>query len=168
MHSILKFLRSGRCSIKFLKFNHSLQRTFSSKDVGDSQSGNPAKPDKGYDRTESDASNDFDDEELRSFYPEPKHKIGVYRRSIIDIFKDDFKHCSKYLKDPKNNTFHRPVIPGDVEMLIIGAGPIGASIAYWMQTLGGRRMDIIVIDKKLDADEFVNDSVISYFENICY
>lgn len=102
--------------------------------------------------------------EIRCLYPEQKIEVPPPRRSFFSILKDDLLQAKNYFQDPRNNTFTRAVFPGDVNTLIIGAGPIGTSIAFFLQKLGGVGADVLVIDKDLSPNRFqTNEKVFTPF-----
>lgn len=73
------------------------------------------------------------------------------------MFDLDWAHLKKFMADPKHTPFHRPIFSRDYEFVIIGAGPIGSSIAYWLQKYYGRDIPVLVIDKDLSANRYSRD-----------
>lgn len=102
--------------------------------------------------------------EIRCLYPKQKIEVPPTRKSFFSILKDDLLQAKKYFQDPSNNTFTRAVFPGNVNTLIIGAGPIGTSIAFFLQKFGGPNADVLVIDKDLSPNLFqTNEKVFTSF-----
>lgn len=69
---------------------------------------------------------------------------------LKDNFKRDYERIKKFVRDPVGNPLNKPVLPTmHVDILIIGGGAIGSSIAYWIKqrTRGGA--NVAVVEKDL-------------------
>lgn len=103
---------------------------------------------------------DDSDEQILFEYPKPKMKYpSLSDKSFLQIVKDDIDAFKKFFHDPVNNKFKK-TIPEEFEFLIIGAGPIGSSIAYWLRRIGGSSATVLVIDKDLSFNRFYIENTV--------
>ncbi|XP_014259347.1 FAD-dependent oxidoreductase domain-containing protein 1-like isoform X2 [Cimex lectularius] len=82
---------------------------------------------------------------LQRNYSSNKDDDTPYKKTV-DVFKHDFDHLKHYLLNTENKP-KQPRIPHFCDILIIGGGVMGCSIAYWLQQRALDGLDIVVIEK---------------------
>lgn len=73
------------------------------------------------------------------------------------FFSRDFKELVNKCNDPFGEYEEDKIFPKTVDVMIIGGGVIGSSIAYWLQNKCRDGLTIAVVDKDLS----VNKSILS-------
>lgn len=58
-----------------------------------------------------------------------------------------------------------PIFPNHVDLVIIGGGAIGCSVAYWIKKQAGKDFRIVVVEKDPMVNLFINNvkKVLKYF-----
>lgn len=71
------------------------------------------------------------------------------------FLKRDFNEIIRTINDPFNEYEDDKIFPKTVDILIVGGGAIGSSIAYWIQNKCRDGISIAVIDKDLSVNKTV-------------
>lgn len=99
---------------------------------------------------------DLPSKQPSNFYdPDAIHENPIER--CKRFIKRDLNDLWKLANDPFNQYEDNKIFPKTVDILIVGGGVIGSSIAYWLQNKCRDGISIAVVEKDLS----VNKSVMS-------
>lgn len=152
---LVKFLGASRYSTectKCLQF-----RRYCSKN--DDKSSKPSD-----EKTNEESSSEYlrNTENLIEFEPpEKKIHLSDYAKPLPEYLKEDMKNTFSFLK--RRSITNRYNFPYDVEFLILGAGPIGSAVAFWLKKTLNRTIPVLVIDKDLSFNQPQNTSEVIEF-----
>lgn len=105
---------------------------------------------------------------IRFEAPEQKIHLQDYAKPVQHYFKEDMKNAFSFLKREKNvDMTDRQNFPYDVEFLILGAGPMGSAIAFWLKKTMSKTIPVLVIDKDLSIKEAHDTSEVSESTRMC-
>lgn len=71
-------------------------------------------------------------------------EISVERR-VFNIFRDEFKGYFK----PKGSEAPQPLFPKEVDILVVGGGIMGSSVAYWLKQRAPESFSLAVLERDL-------------------
>lgn len=94
-------------------------------------------------------------------FPEPKIQIPdqeeLTLKTVLEVWKLEMNHYIDFIRNPApEKRFLREVLPKNFDIIVIGSGYIGTSIAYWLRERYRENQSILVIDKNLDINNIIN------------
>lgn len=72
-------------------------------------------------------------------------------KSFVRLVSADMRNAFSYIikENPESSKYRREALPYDGEFLILGAGALGSSIAFWLSRSMARSFNFYVVDKDL-------------------
>ena len=82
--------------------------------------------------------------------PVKMHPVAGEYHNLLSVLKDDFKSAISGERKDQNDTFH---IPKESDIIIIGGGAIGLSVAYWLKKRNPEGFSLTVIERDPTVSE---------------
>lgn len=98
--------------------------------------------------------------------PEKKIKLTDYAKSFPEYMKEDIKRVFKFSWKKNEKITDRHNFPYEVEFLILGAGPMGSSVAFWLAKTMNKTVPVLAVDKNLSINQIQDGSEVIKFASM--